>query len=79
MSSQSFDRADEYDSDVIGGNLSEARGIDRDVAFFRREPRIDPLAFADKCITSSTHLEITQTTLNRVRQTYTVDYGPLRQ
>ncbi len=38
MSSQSFDLAEEYDIDVMGGNLREARGIDNDVAFLRRDP-----------------------------------------
>jgi hypothetical protein len=38
MSSQSFVRVVEYESEVMGGNLSEARGIESDVAFFAREP-----------------------------------------
>jgi hypothetical protein len=38
ISSQSFDLADEYESEVIGGNLSEARGMDRFVAFLARDP-----------------------------------------
>ena len=40
ISSQSFDRVVEYEIDVIGGNLREASGIDKDVAFLRREPGI---------------------------------------
>ena len=38
MSSQSFDRADEYEIEVMGGNFREARGIDNEVAFLSREP-----------------------------------------
>ena len=38
ISSQSLARADEYEMDVIGGNLREARGNDKEVAFFAREP-----------------------------------------
>jgi hypothetical protein len=37
-SSQSFDLALEKDMEVTGGNLSDARGMDSDVAFFDREP-----------------------------------------
>lgn len=38
MSSQSFARDEEYDIDVIGGNLSDASGIERDDAFLASEP-----------------------------------------
>ena len=38
MSSQSFDRVDEYDRDVMEGSLRDAIGIDRAVAFFAKEP-----------------------------------------
>jgi hypothetical protein len=37
-SSQSFAREVEYDIDVIGGNLREARGMDKLVAFLARDP-----------------------------------------
>jgi hypothetical protein len=37
-SSQSFVLADEKDMDVIGGNLSEASGIDNVNAFFAKDP-----------------------------------------
>lgn len=38
ISSQSFEREEEYDRDVIGGNFREAIGIDNEVAFFARDP-----------------------------------------
>lgn len=38
ISSQSLAREEEYDSDVMGGNLREARGIDKAVAFLARDP-----------------------------------------
>lgn len=41
MSSQSFARDEEYDSDVTGGNFSEARGMDKDVAFLTKDPVIE--------------------------------------
>lgn len=40
VSSQSFDLADEKDMDVIGGNLSEASGIDNVDAFFAKDPAV---------------------------------------
>jgi hypothetical protein len=40
MSSQSFDRVVEYDMDWIGENLREAIGIEREVAFFARDPEL---------------------------------------
>ena len=39
MSSQSLAREVEYDIDVMGGNLRDARGMDKLVAFLAREPR----------------------------------------
>ena len=41
ISSQSLARADEYEMDVIGGNLREARGRDKDVAFLTKEPMLN--------------------------------------
>jgi len=38
MSSQSFDLALEKDMEVTGGNFSDAKGMDSDVAFFDKEP-----------------------------------------
>lgn len=38
MSSQSFARAEEYDIDVTGGNLRDARGIEVDDAFLTSDP-----------------------------------------
>ena len=38
ISSQSFALVGEYDSEDIGGNLREATGIEREVAFFARDP-----------------------------------------
>jgi len=38
ISSQSFAREAEYEIDVTGGNLREARGMDKLVAFFARDP-----------------------------------------
>jgi hypothetical protein len=40
ISSQSFVREVEYESDVMGGNLSEASGMDKLVAFLTRDPTL---------------------------------------
>jgi hypothetical protein len=37
-SSQSFDLALEKETEVTGGNFSDDRGMDSEVAFFDREP-----------------------------------------
>jgi len=37
-SSQSFERVEENDKAVAGGNFKDVNGTDRDVAFFAREP-----------------------------------------
>lgn len=44
-SSQSFERAEEYDKDVMGGNLRDARGMEREVAFLMRDPRKSQVRF----------------------------------
>lgn len=40
ISSQSFALEEEYEREDMGGNLREAMGMDRDVAFFARDPMI---------------------------------------
>ena len=40
ISSQSFERVVEKDMEVIGGNFRAVSGIDSEVDFLRREPRV---------------------------------------
>jgi len=76
ISSQSFERAAEYDIAEIGGNLREVTGIERFVAFFARDPGdVDiesQLMKIQEMI--KIHLEITQRNENRAPQRCTEDY-----
>lgn len=40
ISSQSFERVEEYEIEVTGGNLSDVIGIERLVAFFAKDPTL---------------------------------------
>ncbi len=47
-SSQSFDLEVEKDMKLTGGNLRDEMGVDKDVAFFKRDPRTSQLQERNK-------------------------------
>lgn len=78
-SSQSLDRVDEQEMEVMGGNFNEARGFDRVVAFRARDPRDIQINDRRHNPALDTYLVTFRMILSLEQQKHTVGYGLLTQ
>lgn len=78
-SSQSLDRVDEQEMEVMGGNFNEARGFDRVVAFRARDPGQVQVSDRKYHSALNTYLVTFHTTSSLEQQKYAVGYGLLTQ
>jgi hypothetical protein len=78
-SSQSLDRVDEQEMEVMGGNFNEARGFDRVVAFRARDPREIQISDRRYHPALDTYLVTFRMISSLEQQKHTVGYGLLTQ